>query len=301
MTWRVAILALHDHARRRDRPADPRRGRRPGRLPRDGRRDGARHRGRRRRAPTSAPATRRSARSSPAPGTLRDQLRIVAGARDFRLLLVTFVVQALATGCMLAGVDYLATDVLDRKGAATILFVCFVGPALLLTPVWAALGARIGKKRGYLVVLASSSPPARCWPCSPGRRRSAWWSAPSCWSASGTPAARSSRWRCCPTRRRSTRGGPAPTGPASTPASGPPARRSASRSGPGVFALVLALGGYRSSHRRRRRPAGLRADRDHARLLGAAGGADPAQPVSGCVRYSLDADRGRRTTRWSTA
>ena len=84
------------------------------------------------------------------PGTLRDQLRIVAGARDFRLLLVTFVVQALATGCMLAGVDYMATDVLDRKGATTVLFVCFVGPALLLTPAWAALGARIGKKRGYL-------------------------------------------------------------------------------------------------------------------------------------------------------
>ena len=87
----------------------------------------------------------------PGPGTLRDQLRIVAGARDFRLLLTTFVVQALGTGCMLAGVDYLATDVLDRKGASTILFVCFVGPALLLTPAWSALGARIGKKQGYLI------------------------------------------------------------------------------------------------------------------------------------------------------
>ena len=59
--------------------------------------------------------------------------------------------QALATGCMLAGVDYLASDVLDRKGATTILFVCFVGPALLLTPAWSAIGARIGKKQGYLV------------------------------------------------------------------------------------------------------------------------------------------------------
>jgi Na+/melibiose symporter-like transporter len=87
----------------------------------------------------------------PGPGTLRDQLRIVANARDFRLLLTTFVVQALATGCMLAGVDYLATDVLDRKGASTILFVCFVGPALLLTPAWSVVGARIGKKQGYLV------------------------------------------------------------------------------------------------------------------------------------------------------
>ena len=68
--------------------------------------------------------------------------------------------QALATGCMLAGVDYLATDVLDRKGATTVLFVCFVGPALLLTPAWAAIGARIGKKQGYLassVVLAAGA------------------------------------------------------------------------------------------------------------------------------------------------
>src|SRR3954447_24424324 len=85
------------------------------------------------------------------PGTLRDQLRIVAAARDFRLLLVTFVVQALATGCMLAGVDYLASDVLDRTGASTILFVCFVGPALLLTPAWSVVGARLGKKQGYLI------------------------------------------------------------------------------------------------------------------------------------------------------
>jgi GPH family glycoside/pentoside/hexuronide:cation symporter len=87
----------------------------------------------------------------PGPGTLRDQLRIVAGARDFRLLLVTFVVQALATGCMLAGVDFLSSDVLDRKGAATVLFVCFVGPALLLTPAWSAIGSRIGKKQGYVI------------------------------------------------------------------------------------------------------------------------------------------------------
>ncbi len=87
---------------------------------------------------------------APGAGGLRDQLRLVAGARDFRLLLATFVVQALATGCMLAGVDYLAGDVLERDGAATLLFVCFVGPALLLTPAWAAAGRRIGKKQGYV-------------------------------------------------------------------------------------------------------------------------------------------------------
>lgn len=102
-----------------------------------------------RNAPVTAP--------QPGAGTLRDQLRIVAAARDFRWLLTCFVIQALATGCMLAGVDYLASDVLGKDGAATILFVCFVGPALLLTPVWSAIGTRIGKKRGYVassVILA---------------------------------------------------------------------------------------------------------------------------------------------------
>ena len=84
-------------------------------------------------------------------GSLRDQLRIVATARDFRWLLTCFVIQALATGCMLAGVDYLASDVLGKDGASTILFICFVGPALVLTPAWSALGTRLGKKRGYLI------------------------------------------------------------------------------------------------------------------------------------------------------
>jgi len=84
-------------------------------------------------------------------GTLREQLAIVAGARDFRLLLSTFLVQALAIGSMLAGVAYVSRWVLADKAAATILFVCFVGPALVLTPVWSAVGQRIGKKRGYLI------------------------------------------------------------------------------------------------------------------------------------------------------
>ena len=66
------------------------------------------------------------------------------------MLLTTFVVQALAVGAMLAGVDYMSRWVLGEEGAATILFVCFVGPALLLTPVWAAFGERVGKKKGYV-------------------------------------------------------------------------------------------------------------------------------------------------------
>jgi GPH family glycoside/pentoside/hexuronide:cation symporter len=99
-------------------------------------------------------------RVASSPGTLREQLRVVAGARDFRLLLTTFVIQALATGAMLAGVAYVSRWVLVDEGAATILFVCFVGPALLLTPAWSALGQRIGKKGGYVassLVLAAAA------------------------------------------------------------------------------------------------------------------------------------------------
>lgn len=93
-------------------------------------------------------------------GGLREQLRIVAGARDFRLLLITFVLQAVAVGCMLAGVEYVASQVLGGGLATTLLFVCFVGPALLFTPAWSAIGARIGKKRGYVaasLVLATGA------------------------------------------------------------------------------------------------------------------------------------------------
>ncbi len=79
---------------------------------------------------------------------MRDQLRVVSHARDFRVLLTTFVLQALATGCMLAGVAYVAEDLLGRTAAATILFVSFVGPALVLTPVIYLVEKRIEKYVG---------------------------------------------------------------------------------------------------------------------------------------------------------
>lgn len=88
--------------------------------------------------------------ASPAGGSLAEQLRTVAQVRDFRMLLTTFVLQALATGAMLAGVDYVARVVLGDAAASTYLFVFFVGPALLLTPAWAVLGRRRGKKAGYV-------------------------------------------------------------------------------------------------------------------------------------------------------
>lgn len=87
-------------------------------------------------------------------GTLREQLRVVAQAADFRWLLITLVLQALAIGSMLAGIDYLARYVLRNPGAATIGFVCVVGPALLVSPLWLAIGNKYGKKTGFLLASA---------------------------------------------------------------------------------------------------------------------------------------------------
>lgn len=96
---------------------------------------------------------------APAAGLL-EQLRLVASRRAFRLLLGAYVAQALATGCMLAGVDYVARWVVGRDGAASVLFVCFVAPALVVAPVWQRVGERAGKKAGYigasLVLLAGA-------------------------------------------------------------------------------------------------------------------------------------------------
>jgi len=86
----------------------------------------------------------------PAPSAgLGEQLRLVAGDRNFRLLLLTYVLQALAIGCLLAGVDYVARWSVGRSGAATILFVCFVAPALIVTPLWQLVAAKAGKRWGY--------------------------------------------------------------------------------------------------------------------------------------------------------
>jgi glycoside/pentoside/hexuronide:cation symporter, GPH family len=88
----------------------------------------------------------------PAPtGGVFTQLGAAVRVADFRRLLITFGVQALAIGSLLAGVDYVARVVLGRPGASSVLFACFVGPALLVTPVWQRLADRLGKKRGYLI------------------------------------------------------------------------------------------------------------------------------------------------------
>jgi GPH family glycoside/pentoside/hexuronide:cation symporter len=103
---------------------------------------------------------------------LRTQLRVAAANKPFRALLVCFVVQAAGIGTMLAGVQYFADHVIGQKSGATFLFAAFVGPALLVMPLWSRVGRRFGKLRsltlasllfaaGALVLLAAPVlPPA---------------------------------------------------------------------------------------------------------------------------------------------
>jgi Na+/melibiose symporter-like transporter len=83
--------------------------------------------------------------------TLRAQLAVAARNRPFRLLLVCFVIQTAGTATMLAGVQYFAEHVLRRPDdGPTVLFACFVGPALLVMPLWRRVGARLGKRAGFV-------------------------------------------------------------------------------------------------------------------------------------------------------
>ena len=88
--------------------------------------------------------------AAPRPERRGDALRLgVAALRElpaFRRLLSTFVLQALATGAMLAGAQYVATYTLRDEGAVTFLFAALVAPALLVMPLATRLSRRIGKR-----------------------------------------------------------------------------------------------------------------------------------------------------------
>ena len=81
--------------------------------------------------------------------TYRRGVAALRGSRAFRTLLATFVLQALATGMMLAGAQYVATWVLHDKEAVTYLFIALIAPALLCAPLWGIFARRVGKERAF--------------------------------------------------------------------------------------------------------------------------------------------------------
>ena len=81
----------------------------------------------------------------------REGVSALRESQPFRALLGTFVLQALATGMMLAGAQFVATWILRDEGAVTVLFASLIAPALLVAPVWQKVADRIGKERGFRI------------------------------------------------------------------------------------------------------------------------------------------------------
>jgi Na+/melibiose symporter-like transporter len=123
-------------------------------------------------ADVAASRTSPVAQAAVAPNGIREQylsgFRALRRSQPFRALLGTFLLQALATGTMLAGAQYVATWVLRSEDAVTFVFVALVGPALLATPGWTVIARRVGKERAFtmasvLFTLAAASITAAVW------------------------------------------------------------------------------------------------------------------------------------------
>jgi glycoside/pentoside/hexuronide:cation symporter, GPH family len=116
---------------------------------------------------TARIAPRRVATSGPAAGAapaavgptaarawvtaVREAVDAVRRSRPFRTLLAAFVLQAVATGLMLAGAAYVARHVLHDEAAVSLLFAALIAPALACMPLWTRLARRDGKERGFVV------------------------------------------------------------------------------------------------------------------------------------------------------
>jgi Na+/melibiose symporter-like transporter len=90
-----------------------------------------------------------SGHAEPAP-SFAAAIEALRSSAPLRALLGTFLLQALATGAMLAAAQYVATYLLHREGAVTFLFLALVAPALLVMPLAKRLADRIGKRRAYV-------------------------------------------------------------------------------------------------------------------------------------------------------
>ncbi|MBN9609358.1 MAG: MFS transporter [Actinobacteria bacterium 69-20] len=96
--------------------------------------------------------TARAPIGTPRPSAVgwRQTVAAVRSAPRFARLWIVFVIQAVGIGTMLAGVDYLARVVLGSAGMSSVLFAAFVAPALLVMPLWQLAAARYSKVACYV-------------------------------------------------------------------------------------------------------------------------------------------------------
>ena len=82
--------------------------------------------------------------------SLKEQFRVAWSARPFRILIVAFIFQALGAGAVLAAAPYFSRYILGVADFGIVFGVLLV-PAVIFMPLWAFVGHRIGKRRGFII------------------------------------------------------------------------------------------------------------------------------------------------------
>ncbi len=92
--------------------------------------------------------------SKPAPFKLSKELKAVLSNKPFRLLWLVFLFQNLAIGIAATMSLFLLRDSLAVGGALPLMMAAPAVVAMLATPIWVAIGRRIGKRPAYFIALA---------------------------------------------------------------------------------------------------------------------------------------------------
>lgn len=71
--------------------------------------------------------------------------------RDFRILVIAYLLTVTTTHIFLAGAPYFATYYFNSTGLTSVLTAAFLVPAVFAGPVWLIVSRRIGKQRGLLI------------------------------------------------------------------------------------------------------------------------------------------------------
>ena len=274
---------VRDHAQRRQRPGDPRRVRRSGRLPGDGRGHRGAARDRRRRGVRRHPVGARSDGSPPAPARCASSCGSWPGRATSGCCWPPSWCRRSRPAPCSPGSPTSPAGCWSTRAPRRSCSSASSGRRCCSPPSWSALGQRIGKKQGYVassLVLAAGrgaaalvAVGAATGGCTPPRR----WSGVGYAGAQVFPMAMLPDAAAVDARRTGENRAGVYTGVWTA------GETLGLALGPAVYALVLALGSYRSSDLQRRLdlavPARLGADRHRARLLADPGRADPGQPV----------------------
>lgn len=83
--------------------------------------------------------------------TLRERFAVAWSNRPFFWLMCSYLLMSTTTHLLLAGTPFFTEFVMENAKLTTVLFACFVAPALVATPVWAKVSRRHGKQRLLLL------------------------------------------------------------------------------------------------------------------------------------------------------